>query len=161
LARPSSLSPVACYNWALYADAESSGCLDTALLENHWASSEELVVLEEEMKKSLLAEKLNQNLNDSVHTVVDLSLRAVSAPQGGLCGLAAIYQALEGTVLTKSQLRTLGYEELVGVMAEEILVETKDALKKSDAEILMHFYDCEFHSLLIIILFPTPRGLHG
>jgi hypothetical protein len=157
---PSPFSPVACSNWALYADTEAPGCLDTALLENHWATTEELVVMEEEMKKSLLAEKLNQNLDDSVHSIVDLSLRAVSAPQGGLCGLAAIYQALEGTVLTKSQLRTLGYEELVEVMAEEILMETKEALKKSDAEVLMHFYDCELPSHFFIILFPTARDLH-
>jgi hypothetical protein len=119
-------------------------CLDTALLENNWATTEELIVMEEEMKKSLLAEKLNLRLNSMVHTIVDLSMREVSTLQGGLCGLAAIYQALEGSVLTKSQLRTMAYIELVEVMAEEMLMDIKEAGKKSDAEVLMHYHDCEF-----------------
>ena len=89
-------------------------------------------------------EKLNRNLNSSVHTQVDLSLREVSSEQGGLCGLAAIYQALDNTLLTKSQLRVMGYEELVEVMAEEMRMDMDDARKKSDAEMLMHFHDCEY-----------------
>ena len=118
------------------------------MLGNSWATLEELGALEEETKKALLTDKLNLKLNDSVHTVVDLSLRAISAEQGGLCGLAAIYQALDGTLLTKSQLRSMAYEELVEVMADEMLMELKEALKKSDAEMLMHFYDCKFFVLL-------------
>ena len=72
---------------------------------------------EEERKKTLLMERLNGKLNSSVHTQVDLSLREISSEQGGLCGLAAIYQALDSTLLTKSQLRAMGYEDLVEVMA--------------------------------------------
>ena len=113
------------------------------MLENTWSTQEELATLEEETKKALLTDKLNLKLNDSVHTVVDLSLRPISGEQGGLCGLAAIYQALDSTLLTKSQLRSMAYEELVEVMADEMLMELKEAMKKSDAEMLMHFYDCK------------------
>ena len=83
-------------------------------------------------------------LNESVHTVVDLGLRQVSAEQGGLCGLAAIYQALDSTILTKSQLRSMSYEELVEVMADEMGIPINDARKKSDAEMLLHLQDCEY-----------------
>ena len=116
-------------------------------MENSWSTLEELATLEEETKKALLTDKLNLKLNDSVHTVVDLSLRAISAEQGGLCGLGAIYQALDGTLLTKSQLRSMAYEQLVEVMADEMLMELKEALKKSDAEMLMHFHDCKYFLL--------------
>ena len=99
---------------------------------------------EDESKKMLLVEKINQNLNSSMHNQVDLSLREISSSQGGLCGLAAIYQALKDTLLTKSQLRAMGYEELVEVMAEEMRMDLDDARKKSDAEMLMHLHDCEY-----------------
>ena len=103
-----------------------------------------ITLQEEEGKKALLMEKLNRNLNSSVHNQVDLSLREISSEQGGLCGLAAIYQAVDSTLLTKSQLRAMGYEELVEVMAEEMRMDMDDARKKSDAEMLMHFHDCEY-----------------
>ena len=100
--------------------------------------------MEDEEKKTLLVEKLGLSLNSSIHTVVDLSLREVSGEQGGLCGIAAIYQALASTVLTKSQLRVLGYEALIELMADEmIMTDQKKVQEMSDAEILMHFYDCK------------------
>ena len=99
---------------------------------------------EEESKKTLLMERLNGKLNSSVHTQADLSLREISSEQGGLCGLAAIYQALDSTLLTKSQLRAMGYEDLVEVMAEEMKMDMDDARKKSDAEMLMHLHDCKY-----------------
>ena len=101
-------------------------------------------------------------LNDSVHTVVDLGLRQVSSEQGGLCGLAAIYQALDSTILTKSQLRSMSYEELVEVMADEMGIPINDARKKSDAEMLMHLHDCEFsHFFVYLHHLVCLRGLHG
>ena len=58
---------------------------------------------ETESKKTLLIEKLNQKLNSSVHNHIDLNLREISSEQGSLCGMAAIYQALGDTLLTRSQ----------------------------------------------------------
>ena len=117
---------------------------------------------DEDKKKALLTERLNMKLNDSVHTVVDLGLRQVSSEQGGLCGLAAIYQALDSTILTKSQLRSMSYEELVEVMADEMGIPINDARKKSDAEMLMHLHDCEFfHFFVYLHHLDCLRGLHG
>ena len=100
--------------------------------------------MEDEEKKTLLVEKLGLSLNSSIHTVVDLSLREVSGEQGGLCGIAAIYQALASTVLTKSQLRTLGYQDMLAEVAAEMTVTTKSLGALSDAEILLFFYDCKY-----------------
>ena len=101
--------------------------------------------MDEESKKSLLIKRLNLGLS---HSIVDLSVREVSASQGGLCGLAAIHQALEGTLLTKSQLRTLEYQQLVAVMVEEMGMSASALKDTPDEEVLMYFYDCEFISII-------------
>ena len=135
---------MACYQWASYASTESVGCLDIALLQNTWVTQDQLAAMNEELKKSLLIERLNLGLS---HSVVDLSVREVSASQGGLCGLAAIHQALEGTLLTKSQLRTLEYKQMVAVMVEEMGMSETALRDTPDVEVLMYFYDCEFTKL--------------
>ena len=117
------------------------------------------ILQDEDKKKALLTDRLNMKLNDTVHTVVDLGLRQISAEQGGLCGLAAIYQALDSTILTKSQLRSMSYEELVEVMADEMGIPLKDAQKKPDAELLMHLHDCESFVLFLFVIF-LFRGLY-
>ena len=57
--------------------------------------------------------------------------------------MAAMYKAQGNTLLTRSQLRALSYEDLVEVMADEMRMEVDSARRKSDAEMLMHFHDCE------------------
>ena len=47
-------------------------------------------------------------------------------------------------MLTRSQLRALSYEDLVEVMVDEMRMEADVARRKSDAEMLMHFHDCEY-----------------
>ena len=69
---------------------KATSCLDTALLQHSWVTSTELLAMEEEAKKSLLTEKLNLLLDPESHTMVDLSMRPVSAEQGSLCVLAAL-----------------------------------------------------------------------
>ena len=119
--------------------------MDTALLQNSWvAKSEELLNMEDEAKKTLLIEQLNAKLNPDVHTIVDLSLRAISAEQGGLCGLAALYQAMQDTILTNSQLRNAGYTDILTAMVQEMRMDPRRARDKSDAQMLMLFYDCKF-----------------
>ena len=54
---------------------------------------------------------LNRWFDGEIHTLIDLSIRDVSAEKGSLCGMAAIYQALENTVLTKSELKKLTYND--------------------------------------------------
>ena len=128
------------------------GCLDIALVQNTWVTQDQLAAMNEESKKSLLIERLNLGLS---HSVVDLSVREVSASQGGLCGLAAIYQALDGTLLTKSQLRTLEYQQMVAAMVEEMGMSGTALRDTADEEVLMYFYDCEFekHELSLVNIY--------
>ena len=65
--------------------------------------------MQEADKKNVLISKLNKNLNPEIHTLSDLSMRPVHGPEDGLCGVAAMYQALSSTVLTKSQLKNYDY----------------------------------------------------
>ena len=57
--------------------------------------------------------------------------------------MAAMYKAQGDTLLTRSQLRALSYEDLVEVMVDEMRMDADVARRKSDAEMLMHFHDCE------------------
>ena len=109
---------VECFAWADYVNDPE--CLDTALLQNSWADEESLATMLDADKKNVLISKLNKNLNGEVQTLSDLSMRPVNAEVDGLCGIAAIYQALLSTVLTKSQLRTLDYESMKKHMIEMI-----------------------------------------
>ena len=88
---------------------QDSSCLDTALLQNSWIEEDILSTMQEADKKNVLISKLNKNLNHEIHTLSDLSMRPVHAPEDGLCGVAAMYQALSSTVLTKSQLKNYDY----------------------------------------------------
>ena len=107
--------PVECYYWVDY--VEDPTCLDTALLQNSWIEKDILSTMQEADKKNVLISKLNKNLNHEIHTLSDLSMRPVHAPEDGLCGVAAMYQALSSTVLTKSQLKNYDY----GSMKKHIL----------------------------------------
>ena len=139
---------VECYAWADYVNDPE--CLDTALLQNSWADEESLTTMLDADKKNALISKLNKNLNGDVQTLSDLSMRPVNAEVDGLCGMAAIYQALLSTYLTKSQLRNLDYESMKKQMIEMIAhfstytythysVWKKD-LKKNDELLLTKYF---------------------
>ena len=92
-------SSVECNDWSAY--VESTDCLHDSLLNNKWMSEDELQPLGSTDKKNVLIEKLNQYLDNTFHTFTELGARPNSDKKGGLCGIAALYQALENTVLTK------------------------------------------------------------
>ena len=98
---------VECIYWVDY--VQGPNCLDTALIKNSWIEEKDLTDMQEADKKNLLISKLNKNLNSEIHTLSDLSMRPVSVPEGGLCGIAAMYQGLSSSVLTKSQLKKHDY----------------------------------------------------
>ena len=58
--------------------------------------------------------------------------------------MAAMDKTWGDTLLTRSQLRALSYEDLVEVMVDEMRMDADVARRKSDAEVLMHFHDCEY-----------------
>ena len=68
--------PVECNKWYRYAD-EAPACLDDALVENRWATEEELAELDEEGKKKLLITSLALKLNPEKHAALGLALREV------------------------------------------------------------------------------------
>ena len=67
--------------------------------------------------------------------------RKVSDTKGGLCGLAALYQALENTILTTSALGEMSYDAMRGRVAEELGLESQDSKSLSDEELLEWFYE--------------------
>ena len=75
-------SPVECYYWVDY--VEDPTCLDTALLQNSWIEKDILSTMQEADKKNVLISKLNKNLDPEMHTLSDLSMRPVHAPEDGL-----------------------------------------------------------------------------
>ena len=98
---------VECSDWAAFAG--SPGCLDAALLATDWADTEEVASLADVDKKSLLVSSLSRALSPSGHSLAELSQRPVEGEQGGLCGLAALYQALADTLLSPGQLAMMDY----------------------------------------------------
>ena len=68
--------------------------------------------------------------------------RKVSDNKGGLCGIAAIYQALESTMLTTSALRKQNYDSMKDIMGEELGVDNPKG--KTDKIILELFYQCVY-----------------
>jgi hypothetical protein len=132
---------VACYQWFSYIEDEK--CLDHSLQQNFWASEEDLKELIDAEKKNILMTNLNRWFDGEIHTLIDLSIRDVSADKGSLCGMAAIYQALENTVLTKSELKKLTYDDGRVRIAEEMKQDPKKAKKMTDVQILTDYHKCE------------------
>ena len=58
--------------------------------------------------------------------------------------MVTMYKARGNTLPIRSQLRALSYEDLVEVMVDEMRMDADVARRKSDAEMLMHFHDCEY-----------------
>ena len=91
-----------------------------ALLENKWSEEGDIADMKTFAKKSELMLQLNRRLKGSHHTFGELAGRPHSAPQGGLCGLAAVYQSLQDTILTPSQLEHFTYEDMKMELATEM-----------------------------------------
>ena len=117
--------------------------MDQSLLQNSWVSDEELEGLIDADKKNMLMTNLNKWYDGEVHTLVDLSMREVSGDKGSLCGMAAVYQALENTILTKSELKKLSYDDAKAAIAKEIEMDSKEAKKIKDAAILAAYFKCK------------------
>lgn len=64
-------------------------------------------------------------------------------PSGGLCGLASLYQALEDTILTVSQLKQYNYLAMRAALAAEMGINTTEAAAHNDSALLDQFYNCK------------------
>ena len=119
---------------------ESETCLDDALIQNGWAEQEDLDIMEPAAKKSLLMLQLNKNLDGEKHSFPELSVRPEKGPTGGICGMAALYQALVNTILTPSQLTLMNYQTMRTLMAKEMGEEPDE--DKPDAKVLEAYHKC-------------------
>ena len=117
-----------------YVDDED--CLGKALVNNEWANLEDVEDLPEKEKKSLLIEKMVLSYDGQIHSQLDLSMRAVTGDKGSLCGLAAMYQAAFLTVLTKSQLKQMSFDDVKVLIGEILGLDETTAKKTKDMEIL-------------------------
>ena len=84
--------------------------------------------------------KLGFHYNGDIHTLFELSTRKISSSIGGLCGMAAVYQAAVDTILTSFQIKSLTFDEL-----KATLLSTMDRTEKfsSDFELLENYYSCK------------------
>ena len=114
--------------------------MDVALRENRWITKNESDSLNGMEKKTLLIQKLKVGLNDGVHTFMDLFETDVTSANGGLCGLAALYQAMVDTFMTTSQLKYMSYFDIKMVILEELDLTGQ---RMSDKDLLIKFYDCK------------------
>ena len=159
----SSICPalVSCYPWQSYVDHDD--CAASALLHNHWLSQHQVDNLGEIDLKAALIENLNKHIDGSTHSVPELSYRSghlsedhqvalgyrkQSDQQGGLCGMAAIYQALENTILTQSALARLDYRTMREIIEEELRLENSNL---ADTELLYEYHKCLSLGLLFKI----------
>ena len=92
---------------------EDEDCIGKALVNNEWAKPEDIVDLKENEKKSLLIDNMILSYDGQIHSQLDLSMRAITGDKGSLCGLAAMYQAAFLTVLTKSQLKQMSFDDVI------------------------------------------------
>ena len=69
--------------------------------------------------------------------------RKVSDNKGGLCGIAAIYQALESTMLTTSALEKQNYDSMKEIMGTELGLSKSKG--KKDKNILKLFHQCMYY----------------
>ena len=56
-----------------------------------------------------------------------------------MCGLAALYHALENTILTPSALETFGYDDMKTAIADEIGLDNPSPVK--DEDLLYYYYE--------------------
>ncbi len=89
-----------------------------------------------------------------------LFFRPVRGLSGGLCGLASLYQALENTILTVSQLTQFTYADMRAAIAEEMGTNTSSTSTLTDSALLDQYYACKIMTMtnfLIGKMFPKTK----
>ena len=115
-------------------------CIDTALLNNEWATSEEIMELDDNGKQGLLLEKLGTYYSSDVHSSLDLSMREVSGDKGSLCGLAAVYQAAIQTILTKSEMKQMSFDDVKEMLGEKVSMDRTTTKATFDKDFLELYF---------------------
>ena len=147
---------VICTPWHQYVYSVTENCLDTALVNNRWAKKSEIFEISDLDKRSLLAISLNSVLDDEEHSLPELQSRDTTAASGGLCGIAATYQALHDTLLTPSQLKKMSHISMKEAILEELGMDLVLAKTELDLKVLKWFFEkiCNKHTKS----FSKPKG---
>ena len=146
------LISVECYPWASYVGSDD--CVNTALIQNSWATQEEVATLQDTDKKTMLISGLNLRLDPETHSKPELGGREVASDLGGLCGLAALQHALASTIATLSMLRTMSFESIREMIGKEMDIPRHKVKDYNDEELLTEFNTCEyFLTFLMFYLF--------
>ena len=122
---------------------EDGSCSKWALINNKWAEEEEILAMDPSAMKELVMLQLNKRLDGKHHNFVELGKRPESGPTEGLCGMAALYQALFDTILTPSQLTELTNVKMREALAAEMEV-GPFKYDVPDADILDQYYTSIF-----------------
>ena len=69
--------------------------------------------------------------------------RPIQSPNGGLCGLASLYQALENTVYTPSELTEFSYPGMRAAITSEIGSNSTATAGLTDSALLDAYYSCK------------------
>ena len=70
--------------------------------------------------------------------------RPIQSPNGGLCGLASLYQALENTVYTPSELTEFSYPGMRAAITSEIGSNSTANAGLTDSALLDAYYSCKW-----------------
>ena len=76
----------------------------------------------------------------------------VAGATNSLCGMAALYQAMDDTLMTKSQLRASSYDDMREAITKEMLLTNSATKSWSDADLLRNFYDCEYLTAICVMI---------
>ena len=134
------LFAVICTPWHLYVYSVEENCLDTSLIINRFASHSDIEGLSDIDKRSLLAIALNKVLDEEEHSLPELQSRETTAASGGLCGIAATFQALHDTFLTPSQLKKMNHITMKEKILTELGMDLVLAKKELDLTVLRMFH---------------------
>ena len=128
-------------------------------MENRWAKYEDIAAMADLDKRSLLAIALNQALDEEEHSLPDLQSRGITASSGGLCGMAAMYQALHDTLLTQSQLKKMNHIQMKEAILTELKKDLVLAKTELDLKVLQWYYEriCNHHQAAYSL--PSSLGM--
>ena len=89
----------------------------------------------------MLIKKLSKYYDGKIHSNIDLGMREETSDKGSLCGMAAVYQAAQQTILTVSQLKQMSYDDVKIAVGEVLGMTAEDSKKTKDVELLTSYYE--------------------
>jgi hypothetical protein len=84
-----------------------------------------------------------KKVNTASINLQQIPSRPVSAPSGGLCGLASLYLALSNTLLSQSQLTLYTYSGMRDLIGQEMLLNDSTLATLTDVQLLDNYFTCK------------------